>query len=472
MLKIWNTANRKIEEFKPITTGVVKMYACGPTVYQRAHIGNIRSYTMEDVLRRVLENEGNKVEHVLNITDVGHLTDDADEGEDKLEKASAESHESAKDIAERFTRLFFKDLMAMNILAPTKTPKATEHIAEQISLIKILEEKGFTYKTSDGIYFDTSKYPDYGKFSGQALEEKEEGARVAANPEKKNPTDFALWKFSCPTNLKPETCNLKPTRQMEWESPWGVGFPGWHIECSAMAEKYLGQPFDIHAGGIDHIPVHHENEIAQSVAAHGKPLANYWFHVEFLLVDGRKMSKSLTNFYTLDDLDEKGFDPIVLRYLFLGANYRQKQNFTWDALQAAKNALDKLRSVVRNWDKPSVGCADLEAEFKAALNDDLNTSQALSILWKTVDSDYPTSAKAETVLAMDKVLGLGLVQYIHVPVEIPEDIKALMAERETARNEKDWAKSDRLRDEIIERGWTVEDTESGQKAIPKSTSSF
>ena len=222
MLKIWNTADRKIEEFKPLIAGHVKMYACGPTVYQRSHIGNLRSYTMEDILRRVLENEGNAVEHVINITDVGHLTDDADSGEDKLEKASAESHESAKDIAERYTKLFFKDVGAMNILSPTQTPKATEHIAEQITLIKTLEEKGFTYTTSDGIYFNTSKFPDYGKFSGQALEEKEEGARVAANPEKKNPTDFALWKFS------PSTSSGNK-RQMEWESPWGVGFPGWHI---------------------------------------------------------------------------------------------------------------------------------------------------------------------------------------------------------------------------------------------------
>ncbi len=462
MLKIWNTADRKIEEFKSLIAGHVKMYACGPTVYQRSHIGNLRSYTMEDIFRRVLENEGNAVEHVVNITDVGHLTDDADSGEDKLEKASAESHESAKDIAERYTKLFFKDVSAMNILSPTLTPKATEHIAEQISLIKALEEKGFTYTTSDGIYFDTSKFPDYGKFSGQALEEKEEGARVATNPEKKNPTDFALWKFS----------SKDVKRQMEWESPWGVGFPGWHIECSAMAEKYLGQPFDIHAGGIDHIPVHHENEIAQSVAAFGKPLANYWFHVEFLNVDGRKMSKSLANFYTLDDLKEKGFDPIALRYFFLGANYRQKQNFTWNALQAAKNALEKLILIVRGWDKPSVGCADLEAEFQAAMNDDLNTSQALAILWKIVNSDYPTSAKAETLMTMDKILGLGLDKYISVPVEIPDDIKALIAEREIARKEKNWSESDRLRDKISERGWTVEDTEEGQKVIPISTFSF
>lgn len=468
MLNIWNTPRRKKEEIKPVQAGKIGLYACGPTVYQRAHIGNFRAYILEDILRRVLEHAGFSVTHVMNITDVGHLTDDADEGEDKLEKASAETGLTAKEIAEKFTKLFFDDSKRFNILAPTHAPKATEHIKEQIALIEELEKKGFTYNTSDGVYFDTSKFPDYGKFSGQPLLEKEEGARVEANPEKKNPADFALWKLSRPANLSPETYNLKPKpkRQMEWPSPWGVGFPGWHIECSAMAEKYLGQPFDIHAGGVDHIPVHHENEIAQSIAAHGKQLANYWFHVEFLLVDGRKMSKSLGNIYTLHDLEETGFDPLALRYFFLGAHYRQKQNFTFDALQAAQNALTKLRIIVQDWEKPKIGCADLEAEFFAALDDDLNTPQALAVVWKTVDSDYPTSAKAETLLAMDKILGLGLEKYVSKPVKIPKDIQALLVERQAARNEKDWSRADRLRDEIAKRGWSVEDTPDGQKAIP------
>ncbi|MBU0540699.1 cysteine--tRNA ligase [Patescibacteria group bacterium] len=461
MIRLWNTPSRKKEELKPLQAGKIGLYACGPTVYQRAHIGNFRAYIMEDVLRRVLEHDGFSVKHVMNITDVGHLTDDADEGEDKLEKASAETGSTAREIAEKFTKLFFEDSRRLQILAPTKAPKATEHIKEQIALIEELEKKGFTYNTSDGVYFDTSKFPDYGKFSGQPLEEKEAGARVAANPEKKNPTDFALWKFS-PVGSK---------RQMEWPSPWGVGFPGWHIECSAMAEKYLGQPFDIHAGGVDHIPVHHENEIAQSVAAYGKPLADYWFHVEFLLVDGRKMSKSLGNIFTLDDLEKKGFDPLAVRYFFLGAHYRQKQNFTFDALQAAQNALTKLRVIVQDWEKPKTGCADLEAEFYAALDDDLNTPQALAVLWKMVDSDNPTSAKAETLMAMDKILGLGLEKYVSKPVKIAKDIQELLVQREAARNEKDWVEADKLRDEIAKRGWSVEDTAEGQKAIPKATPS-
>lgn len=455
-MKLWNTASRKLEEFYPIVTGKVGMYACGPTVYQRAHIGNMRAYVVEDILRRTLEADGLDVREVVNITDVGHLTDDADAGQDKLEKASQSTGESAWEIARRYTDAFIGDLKKLNIETPSAMPKATDHIAEQIALVQELEQKGHTYRTSDGIYFDTSTFAEYGKLSGQPLEEKEEGARVVVNAEKKHPTDFALWKFS-PAGEK---------RQMEWESPWGVGFPGWHIECSAMARKELGQPFDIHAGGVDHVPVHHENEIAQSVAAFGAPLANIWFHVEFLLVDGQKMSKSLGNTFTLDELAERGFDPIDFRYFLLGAHYRQKLNFTWEALQAAKNARRKLVNTVREWKTPLIGCADLESEFFAAMHDDLNTPRALSVVWKTVDSEYATDAKAETILKMDRVLGLGLAEVVGKPVEIPADITALMEERRIARESKDWGESDRLRDEIASRGWVVEDTADGQKANP------
>jgi cysteinyl-tRNA synthetase len=461
MLKLWNTATRSLEEVRPIHPGTIGMYACGPTVYQRAHIGNLRAYLFEDVLHRTLLADGLKVRHVVNITDVGHLTDDADAGQDKLEKASATTGTSAWEIARTYTDQFVQDLVELHILKPDAMPKATDHIAEQIALIQQLEQKGFTYSTTDGVYFDTSRFSSYGAFSGQLLEEKEEGARVASNPEKRHPTDFALWKFS-PTGEK---------RQMEWESPWGVGFPGWHIECSAMARKELGQPFDIHAGGVDHIPVHHENEIAQSVAAFDAPLANLWFHVEFLLVDGQKMSKSLGNTYTLKDLEERGFSPLDLRYFFLGAQYRQKQNFTWEALQAARNARLKLEYAVREWKKPLIGCADLEAEFFAAIHDDLNTPRALSIVWKTVDSEYSTDAKAETMLKMDAVLGLGLTEAIGVPFVIPADVEVLMKEREEARTAKNWSESDRLRDEILSRGWSVEDTKDGQKAYP-ATATF
>ncbi|MFH1078446.1 MAG: cysteine--tRNA ligase [Patescibacteria group bacterium] len=457
MLRIYDTASRSLEDVTPITPGHIGMYACGPTVYQRAHVGNLRAYVMEDILRRTLERHGLAVKHVMNITDVGHLTDDADEGEDKLERAARQSSESAWDIARRFTDAFTEDMKRLDILAPTAMPRATDNIQIQIDLIAELERKGFAYKTSDGIYFDTSKFEGYGRLSGQALTEKEEGSRVAANAEKRNPTDFALWKFSTEGEK----------RQMEWESPWGIGFPGWHVECSAMSRKELGQPFDIHCGGVDHIPVHHENEIAQSEAAYGAKLANLWFHVEFLLVDGQKMSKSLGNTYSLDDLKEHGFDAMSYRYFLLCAHYRQKQNFTWEALQASQNAMKKLRQTVRDWKTPLIGCADLEAEFLAAMDDDLNTPRALAILWKTVDSDHPSEAKAETLLMMDKVLGLGLADVIAKPTAIPEDIQALLNERKAARDASDWKESDRLRDEIANRGWTVEDTAAGQKATPR-----
>lgn len=458
MLRIYNTATRSLEKVKPIETGKIGMYACGPTVYQRAHIGNLRAYVTEDILRRTLERNGLNVKHVMNITDVGHLTDDADLGRDKLEEAARAAGESAWDIARRFTNAFVEDLERLNVLKPTSMPRATDNLPEQIALIQELEKKGFTYNTSDGVYFDTSKFPSYGSLSGQPLKEKEEGARIEANPEKRNPTDFALWKFS-PTDEK---------RQMEWESPWGTGFPGWHAECSAMSRKELGQPFDIHCGGVDHIAAHHENEIAQSEAAYGSKLANLWFHVEFLTVDGQKMSKSLGNVYTLDDLSARGIDPISFRYFLLGAHYRQQQNVTWDALQAAQNALTKLRQTVRGWKTPLIGCADLEAEFDEAVNDDLNAPRALAILWKTVDSEYPSDAKAETVLSMDKILGLGLDRFVAKPVTVPDDVKALMEERERARRESNWPESDRLRDEIASRGWTVEDTPEGQRVVPNS----
>jgi cysteinyl-tRNA synthetase len=466
MLKLWNTASRSLEDFKPLVPGKVGVYTCGPTVYWDAHIGNMRSYLFEDVLQRTLELEGFDVKRVMNITDVGHLTDDADSGEDKMEKAAAKEGKTAQDIAAFYTTHFLEDAAKLNIRIPPAPYlcKATDHIAEQIELVKTLESKGFTYRTSDGIYFDTSKFPSYGSFSGQKLEDKEEGARVAANPEKKNKSDVALWKFSNPVGADP---SVRPKRQMEWDSPWGVGFPGWHIECSAMARKYLGQPFDIHCGGVDHIPVHHENEIAQSEAAYGVKLANYWLHNEFLLVDGQKMSKSLGNVYTVSDIIAKGFDPLALRFFFLGTNYRQKQNFTWEGLQAAQNALNKLKAYSRELETPKIGCADLEAEFKAALEDDLNTPKALAVLWKTVDSDYPTHAKAATLSWMDTVLDLSLDDVIAHPVEVPNDIKLMAEEREDARRQSDWTSADRLRGEIEGRGWVVEDTKQGQRIMPK-----
>ena len=459
MLHLWNTATRKLEEFKPIEEGKVGMYTCGPTVYWDAHIGNFRSYVFEDVLQRVLELEGFRVTRVMNITDVGHLTGDSDEGEDKMEVASKREGKTAWDIAKEYTKRFLVDAMLLNIRIP-KEPnlcRATDHIEEQIDLIKTLEEKGFTYQITDGIYFDTSKFPAYGSFSGQKLEEKEEGARVAVNEEKKNKTDFALWKFS-PSDSK---------RQMEWESPWGVGFPGWHVECSAMAKKYLGQPFDIHCGGIDHVPIHHENEIAQSEAAYGVKLANFWVHNEFLLVDGQKMSKSLGNVYTVKDIAAKQFDPLALRLFYLGANYRQKLNFTWEALQASQNALTKLQNAMREWDAPGEVDKDLLNEFDVALEDDLNTPVALATLWRLVNSDLPTSVKAATALEMDAALGLSFDRFIGQKIVVPGEISALAEEREEARKTKNWTESDRIRDVLFERGWIVEDTANGPKLQPR-----
>jgi cysteinyl-tRNA synthetase len=414
---------------------------------------------MEDLLQRVLEVDGFDVTRVMNITDVGHLVGDVDEGEDKVEMAARKAGKTAQEIAEMYTQRFLADATKLNVKIP-RAPflcKATDHIAEQIELVKALEEKGFTYRTSDGIYFDTSKFAAYGSFSGQKLEEKEEGARVAANVEKRNKTDFALWKFS-PKDVK---------RQMEWESPWGVGFPGWHIECSAMARKYLGQPFDIHCGGIDHIPVHHENEIAQSEAAYGVKLADYWMHVEFLLVDGQKMSKSLGNVYTVSDVVAKGFDPLILRYFFLGASYRQKQNFTWEALGAAQNALNKLRGVSRDWAMPTTSDAAFEAEFLGAMHEDLNSPKALAVVWKLLDAEIESGVKAATLLWMDRILGLSLESVVSKPVEVPQDIRLLAQERDEARTNKDWSLSDKLRDEILAKGWNVEDTKDGQRLSPK-----
>jgi cysteinyl-tRNA synthetase len=463
MLKLWNTASRMLETFKPIHDGEVGLYTCGPTVYNPATIGNLRAYVAEDVLKRSLTFFGERVHHVMNITDVGHLVGDGDMGEDKMEMSAAKEGKSAWDIAKEYEGRFENDLNRLNVLIPEgkDRPHATDYIEEQIELIQQLEKKGYTYRTSDGIYFDTSKFEKYGQLSRQVMEEKQAGARVEVNSEKYHPADFALWKFS-----PSASSGLK--RQMEWDSPWGIGFPGWHIECSAMARKLLGQPFDIHCGGVDHIPVHHENEIAQSEAAFNKPLANYWVHVEFLLVDGRRMGKSEGNAYLLDDLIDKGFDPLAFRYYCLGTHYRSKLNFTWEGLEGAQNALRKLRNTVRSWDAPAVGCADFEKQFADAIADDLNTPKALAVMWSLVDSDYPTSAKAESLLKMDTVLGLGLEEVIGKAIDIPGDIKALAEERELARQNKDWKKSDELRDAIRAKGWMIEDTKEGYQLSPGS----
>jgi cysteinyl-tRNA synthetase len=457
MLHLWNTLHRKLEPFTPIESGTASLYTCGPTVYDRVHIGNLRAFTFEDVLQRVLILEGYSVKRVMNITDVGHLVGDTDDGADKMQQRATKIGKTAWEIAREYETSFREDIQALHILTPEFLPRATDHIQEQIELVQLLETKGFTYRTSDGIYFDTAKLPAYGKLSGQKLEEKEAGARVEVNQEKRNGTDFALWKFS-PVGEK---------RDMEWESPWGIGFPGWHLECSAMAVKYLGQPFDIHCGGVDHIAVHHENEIAQSEAAFEKPLANYWLHNEFITVDGQKMSKSLGNGYTLKDIREHGLDPIAFRYFCLGAHYRSKLNFTWEALQGAQNALQKIQRWVMDYRKQTTRKEELADEatltdFRAALQEDLNTSKALALVHGLLSgAALSHDVIYATLVKMDEVLGLGVASWEAKDEVIPAEVQTLFEARQTARATKQWAESDRLRDELKAQGWLVEDTVGG-----------
>jgi cysteinyl-tRNA synthetase len=437
----------------------VGIYSCGPTVYDYTHIGHLRRYVGDDVLKRALELNDYKIKHVMNVTDVGHLTSDADTGEDKVEKAAKKLGKSAWDIAKFFEEQFFASTKALNVKKPDVVSRATEHIPDQIELIKKLEKKGFTYKTDDGIYFDTSKLTDYGKLGGEKKGIKP-GARVDV-ADKKNPTDFALWKFS----------SKDKKRQMEWDSPWGVGFPGWHIECSAMSMKYLGETFDIHTGGIDHLPIHHPNEIAQSETATGKPLARFWLHHEFLQVDGRKMSKSLGNLYTIDDVKKKGFDFLSLRYLYLTAHYKDPLNFTWESLGSAQNALNKLRSQVSSAKgqksrttlspEKQVKLDVFREKFLATINDDLNTPQALAVLWEMIKSNIPSEDKYDLALFFDEVLGLKLAEPMAAKRQPTAEVKKLVEEREKLRGEGKFKEADRVRKKIQDLGFVVEDTGQG-----------
>lgn len=448
-LRLFNTLTREKQEFTPLVKGQVGLYTCGPTVYAAPHLGNLRTYLFEDILRRTLQMNGLHVNHVMNITDVGHLTSDADNGEDKMEKGAQREGKSVWEVAEFYTDMFKSNLKKLNMLEPKVWCKATDHIAEQITLIKKLEERGYTYQIADGVYFNTAKLADYGKLSHSNISGIKEGARVEANPEKLNPTDFALWKFS-PVGTK---------RQMEWSSPWGTGFPGWHIECSAMAMKYLGETFDIHCGGIDHIAVHHNNEIAQSEAASGQPFVKYWMHGEFLVTDDKRMGKSEGNSMTLDWLEGQGMPPLAYRYFCLGTHYRKPLNFSLDAIKAAASALQTIHDAVATMGEPSVGDHDFEKRFLDVMNDDLNSPKALAIVWELLKSGVPDHAKKQSLLRFDEILGLGLKDIL--PLTIPQDVINLAAERETARNSKDWAKSDLLRDELTKLGFTVDDTDLG-----------
>ena len=451
-LRIYNTLSRSIEDFQPLNPPNVSIYSCGPTVYDFQHIGHMRRYVGDDLLIRALKYNGYKVHHVMNITDVGHLTSDADTGEDKMEKGARKLGLSVWDIAKKFEKQFIESCEALNITLPKELMHATDYIPEQIELIKTLEEKGFTYKTTDGIYFDSSKFSDYFKLSRQNPEDLKAGVRVEIG-EKKNISDFALWKFS-PKDSK---------RQMEWDSPWGKGFPGWHIECSAMSMKALGDTLDIHTGGVDHINIHHTNEIAQSEAATGKPFVKYWIHHAFLIAEGEKMSKSLENTYTVSDVRQKGFDPLALRYLYMQTHYRQEMNFTWEALEAAQKAFSKLREDFSSWEEAKIGCAEFEQKFEEAVNDDLNFPKALSIVWEMVKSDYPDSAKKQSILKFDEVLGLSLANFKPKKIEIPEEVRKLVEEREALRKEGKFDEADKIREEVEEKGFIVEDSEAGPK---------
>jgi cysteinyl-tRNA synthetase len=454
-LKFYNTLTRTKQEFKPLEQAKVGLYTCGPTVYATPHLGNLRTYIFEDLLKRTLVTNNYQVNHVMNVTDVGHLTSDADEGEDKMEKGAAREHKTVWEVADYYTQIFKQNIKELNILEPDIWCKATDHIPEQIELIKKIEANGFSYKTSDGVYFDTSKLKDYGRLGKLALKGQKAGARVEANPEKLHPTDFALWKFS-PAGSK---------RQMEWPSPWGVGFPGWHIECSAMSMKYLGETFDIHCGGIDHVTVHHPNEIAQSQAATGKPLAKYWLHGEFLVVDEKRMGKSEGNFLTLDWLKQEGISPLAYRYFCLGTHYRKPLNFSLPALESSQKTWQNLRDkIAMITTESSHGSETAEKEFTEAINDDLNMPQALAVMWGLIKGHESEGVKKHSLLKFDQVLGLGLKDI--QPLSIPPAVMEMVNKREQARQAKDWAQADEFRSAIKDHGFTVDDTELGPVVKP------
>ena len=453
----YNTLTRKKELFKPIDEREIRMYSCGPTVYKDATIGNMRTNIFQDVLRRVLKYNGYKLKHAMNITDVGHLVSDGDEGEDKMLKTAREENKSPLEIAQYYTKLFFEDLKLLNIETPEIVCKATEHIKEMLEYVEKLVNNGYAYETSTAIYFDISKLDKYPILSNLNLEEQKAGARVDIDPEKRSPYDFALW-IKAPEN-----------HLMKWDSPWGPSYPGWHIECSAMGQKYLGEQFDIHTGGIDLIPTHHENEIAQSKGACGKIPANYWMHGEYLLIDGGKMSKSLGNVYLVKDFVKRGYDPIVYKLFSYSCHYRNKLNFTWEGIEAASKSLERLKKgyIVHLNGKDEVDedvINAYEERFHKAINDDLNMPAAMGVVWKVVRQDKKSDKFAKLLLKFDTVLGLKIDEECNKPKEeLPEEILELIEERKKARENKEWNKSDELRDIIKEKGYEIKDTKDGME---------
>jgi cysteinyl-tRNA synthetase len=459
-LKLYNTLTRKKEEFQSLDKDSVRIYTCGPTVYSYAHIGNFRAYLFMDLLRRTLKYNGYKLDHLMNITDVGHLESDADEGEDKMEKAAKKENKDPYEIAKYYTEFFLRDMERLNIEKPERIVKATDHIKEMIDFVQELIDNGFAYETSKGIYYDISKLDQYPILSNRKIDDQIAGARVEVDTEKRNPYDFALW-IKAPEN-----------HLMKWDSPWGKSYPGWHIECSAMGRKYLGEVFDIHTGGVDHIPTHHENEIAQCKGAYHEIPAKFWMHCEFLQVDGGKMGKSLGNTYTLDELQERGIEPLAYKLFCFSSNYTNKLNFTWEAANAAQVALDRLRAgVVKHLEGTEKIDENVLQEyrenFNKMINDDLNISSAMSIIWEIVRSDKKSMDYRNLLCEFDRVLGLGLDKVTPESIKkeevIPKEIKELIEKRVIARKEKNWEESDRLRDEINARGYSVKDTKEGMQ---------
>jgi cysteinyl-tRNA synthetase len=462
-VNLFNTDGRKLEPFKPIKDGKVGLYCCGPTVYNYAHIGNLRAFMFEDILRRTLEYAGYKVKHIMNVTDVGHLTDDGDDGEDKMIKAAREKGMSVWDIASFFTDSFVNDTAKLNILKPTMYSKATEHIKDMIGMIQKLEDRGFTYVAGGNVYFDSSQFPEYGKMALLDKQDLQHGARVVIDKNKKGPQDFVLW-F---TESKFEK------QAMTWESPWGVGYPGWHIECSAMSCKYLGPHFDIHCGGIDHIPVHHTNEIAQSEAANGEKWVNYWCHNEFLLMKTGKMSKSKGGFLTLQSLVDKGFDPLDYRYFLLGGHYRSQLVFTWESLEssasARKNLVQKIGTIRKNTKAVSLDKLGEKAklrldDFNEHITADLMTPRCLADLWGLLkDNSISNGEKLAVAYKMDQVLGLKMETYEveDEKIELSSEDRKLIDERAEAKKVKDFNRADEIRDIFSKRGYVLVDSPQG-----------
>ena len=458
-VKLYNTLTKQKSNFVPSNGNEVRIYSCGPTVYSYAHIGNFRTYIFMDNLRRMLEYNGYTLKHVMNITDVGHLESDSDEGEDKMEKAAKKENKSPYEIAEVYTKAFFKDMEKLHIERPEIIAKATEHIPDMLEFAKEIVKNGYGYETSTAIYFDVSKLDKYPVLSNRNIEEQIAGARVDVDPEKRNPYDFAIW-IKAPKN-----------HIMKWDSPWGLSYPGWHLECSAMSRKYLGEEFDIHTGGVDHIPTHHENEIAQSKGAFGKIPAQIWMHVEFLQIDGGKMSKSLGNVYTISQLEEKGIEALAYKLFCYTAHYRTKLNFTFEGAAASQKALNRLREAFVKHNNGNDNVDDeliqkYKNKFLDAINDDLNMPLAMSTVWELARNDLKSKKISDLLLDFDKVLGLDLKnseKYLEEQnkVELPDEIADLLEKRKKAREEKNWQLSDEIRDVLKEKGYIVKDTKEG-----------